>query len=201
MDNDIEIYKNKKFSDLCKDIVDNSENNRDQLDILISDLRSLIKSANDALLIVPLIKDYFDVRVRNDEQLVKLAAIVQRIMSGKAGGEAEAGGMILTDEEKDVFKTSMELDQRWIVELAADRQKYIDQSQSLNLFFRPDANIKYVHAMHFMAWKKGVKTLYYCRSEKIGKADKVSKKIEREVIKELDMTQIAQGNDCIACEG
>ena len=108
---------------------------------------------------------------------------------------------ILTDEEKDIFKTSMELDQRWIVELAADRQKYIDQSQSLNLFFRPDANIKYVHAMHFMAWKKGVKTLYYCRSEKIGKADKVSKKIEREVIKELDMTQIAQGNDCIACEG
>lgn len=108
---------------------------------------------------------------------------------------------ILTQEEKDVYKTSMELDQRWIVELAADRQNYIDQSQSLNLFFRPDANIKYVHAMHFMAWKKGVKTLYYCRSEKIGKADKVSKKIEREVIKELDMTQIAQGNDCIACEG
>lgn len=108
---------------------------------------------------------------------------------------------ILTQEEKDVFKTSMELDQRWVVELAADRQNYIDQSQSLNLFFRPDANIKYVHAIHFMAWKKGVKTLYYCRSEKIGKADKVSKKIEREVIKELDMTQIAQGHDCIACEG
>ena len=102
---------------------------------------------------------------------------------------------------KDVFKTSMEIDQRWVVELAADRQHYIDQSQSLNLFFRPNANIKYVHAIHFMAWKKGVKTLYYCRSEKIGKADKVSKKIEREVIKELDMAQIAQGNDCIACEG
>ena len=108
---------------------------------------------------------------------------------------------ILDDLNKDVFKTSMEIDQRWIVELAADRQNYIDQSQSLNLFFRPDANVKYVHAIHFMAWKKGVKTLYYCRSEKIGKADKVSKKIEREVIKELDMTQIAQGNDCIACEG
>ena len=108
---------------------------------------------------------------------------------------------ILTQEEKDIFKTSMEIDQRWIVELASDRQQYIDQSQSLNLFFRPDAHIKYVHAMHFMAWKKGVKTLYYCRSEKIGKADKVSKRIEREVIKELDMTQIAQGNDCIACEG
>ena len=108
---------------------------------------------------------------------------------------------ILTDDEKAVFKTSMEIDQRWVIELAADRQQHIDQAQSLNLFFRPDAHIKYLHAIHFMAWKKGLKTLYYCRSEKIGKADKVSKKIERQVIKELDMIQVAQGNDCIACEG
>jgi ribonucleoside-diphosphate reductase alpha chain len=108
---------------------------------------------------------------------------------------------ILDDVQKDVFKTSMEIDQRWVIDLAADRQEHIDQAQSLNLFFRPDAHIKYVHAIHFMAWKKGLKTLYYCRSEKIGKADKVSKKIERQVIKELDMEQIAQGNDCIACEG
>ena len=108
---------------------------------------------------------------------------------------------ILSEDQKAVFKTSMEIDQRWVIDLAADRQAHIDQAQSLNLFFRPDANIKYVHAIHFMAWKKGLKTLYYCRSEKIGKADKVSKKIERQVIKEIDMTQIAQGNDCIACEG
>jgi ribonucleoside-diphosphate reductase alpha chain len=107
----------------------------------------------------------------------------------------------MSENDKAVFKTSMEIDQRWVIELAADRQQYIDQAQSLNLFFRPDAHIKYVHAIHFMAWKKGLKTLYYCRSEKIGKADKVSKKIERQVIKELDMTQVAQGNDCIACEG
>jgi ribonucleoside-diphosphate reductase alpha chain len=108
---------------------------------------------------------------------------------------------ILSDLEKDIFKTSMEIDQRWVIDLAADRQQYIDQAQSLNVFFRPDVHIKYIHAIHFMAWKKGLKTLYYCRSEKIGKADKVSKKIERQVIKEIDMTQIAQGNDCIACEG
>ena len=108
---------------------------------------------------------------------------------------------ILDENEKAVFKTSMEIDQRWVIDLAADRQQYIDQAQSLNVFFRPDSNIKYIHAIHFMAWKKGLKTMYYLRSEKIGKADKVSKKIEREVIKELDMTQIAQGNDCIACEG
>ena len=108
---------------------------------------------------------------------------------------------ILDENQKAVFKTSMEIDQRWVIDLAADRQVYIDQAQSLNLFFRPDAHIKYIHAIHFMAWKKGLKTLYYCRSEKIGKADKVSKRIERQVIKEIDMTQIAQGNDCIACEG
>jgi ribonucleoside-diphosphate reductase alpha chain len=52
-----------------------------------------------------------------------------------------------------------------------------------------------------LAWKKGVKTLYYCRSEKLAKADKVSRRIERDVIKEIDMTAIAEGNDCIACEG
>lgn len=107
----------------------------------------------------------------------------------------------MDDDTKDVFKTSMEIDQRWVIEHAADRQQYIDQAQSLNVFFRPDSHIKYIHAVHFLAWKQGLKTLYYCRSEKLAKADKVSKRIEREVIKELDMTQIAQGNDCIACEG
>jgi ribonucleoside-diphosphate reductase alpha chain len=108
---------------------------------------------------------------------------------------------ILDENEKAVFKTSMEIDQRWVIEHASDRQVFIDQAQSLNLFFRPDVNIKYLHAIHFLAWKKGLKTLYYCRSEKLAKADKVSKRIEREVIKELDMNAIAQGNECLACEG
>ena len=107
----------------------------------------------------------------------------------------------LSDWDKDVFKTSMEIDQRWLVQHAADRQEYIDQAQSLNLFFRPDVNIKYLHAVHFQAWKSGLKTLYYCRSEKIGKADKVSKRIEREVIKELDIKALVEGDVCLACEG
>ena len=107
----------------------------------------------------------------------------------------------LTDIQKDVFKTSMEIDQRWVIEHAADRQQYIDQAQSINVFFRPDSSVKYIHAVHFMAWKKGLKTLYYCRSEKLAKADKVSKKIERKVMEEIDMSLIAQGNDCLACEG
>jgi ribonucleoside-diphosphate reductase alpha chain len=107
----------------------------------------------------------------------------------------------MDDWTKDVFKTSMEIDQRWLVNHAADRQEYIDQAQSLNLFFRPDVNIMYLHAVHFQAWKQGLKTLYYCRSEKIGKADKVSKRIEREVIKELDMKALIDGDACLACEG
>lgn len=107
----------------------------------------------------------------------------------------------MNEVDKEVFKTSMEIDQRWVIEHAADRQQYIDQAQSLNVFFRPDSNIKYLHAVHFLAWKKGLKTMYYCRSEKLAKADKVSKRIEREVIKELDMSNIVQGNDCLACEG
>lgn len=108
----------------------------------------------------------------------------------------------LSDEEKELYKTSMEIDQRWLIEHAADRQKYIDQAQSLNIFFRPDANIKYLHAVHFLAWKSGLKTLYYCRSEKIGKADKISRGIERNIIKELDMTVLATNpEECAACEG
>jgi len=103
---------------------------------------------------------------------------------------------------KDVFKTSMEIDQRWVVEHAADRQQFIDQAQSINLFFRPDVNVKYLHACHFLAWKQGLKTLYYCRSEKLAKADKVSKKIERDIIQEIDLKQLASDDDvCIACEG
>jgi ribonucleoside-diphosphate reductase alpha chain len=106
----------------------------------------------------------------------------------------------LDDWTKDVFKTSMEIDQRWVVEHAADRQDYIDQAQSINLFFRPDVNIQYLHAVHFLAWRQGLKTLYYCRSEKLVKTDKVSKKIERQIIEELDMKAIADGDECLACQ-
>ena len=103
---------------------------------------------------------------------------------------------------KDVFKTSMEIDQRWVVQHAADRQVFIDQAQSLNVFFRPDSHIKYIHAVHFQAWKRGLKTMYYCRSDKIAKADKVSKRIEREVIKEIDLHALTgDGDECLACSG
>ncbi len=103
---------------------------------------------------------------------------------------------------KDVFKTAMEIDQRWVIQHAADRQVFIDQAQSVNVFLRPDSNIKYVHAVHFQAWKQKLKTLYYCRSDKIAKADKVAKRIEREIIKEIDMHALTgDASECLACEG
>lgn len=103
----------------------------------------------------------------------------------------------MDEHTKNVFKTAMEIDQRWIIDLAADRQQYIDQSQSVNIFLPPNTDRKYLHYVHFMAWKKGLKTLYYCRSEKIGKADKVSQQISRQKIEELDLTNM---DECIACQ-
>jgi ribonucleoside-diphosphate reductase alpha chain len=107
----------------------------------------------------------------------------------------------LDEWTKDIYKTSMEIDQRWLVDHAANRQSYIDQAQSVNLFFRPDVNVKYLHAVHFQAWKQGLKTLYYCRSEKLAKADKVSEKIKRQRLEDIDLKQLVTEEVCLACEG
>ncbi len=114
----------------------------------------------------------------------------------------------IPENVKSVFKTAFEIDQRWLVELAADRQAYIDQGQSLNLFFRPDVSIAYLHACHFMAWKRGLKSLYYNRSDKLRKADKVGVVAERNRLDvpdaaepALDMRAVADDSTCLACEG
>jgi hypothetical protein len=99
MENDYEIYKGKTFAGICKDIVKNSEDKKNQVDILITDLRGMIKTVADAMMIIPLLKEYYDIGIRNDEQLIKLAAIIQRIISGKVS-EGEVNGGLLTDEEK-----------------------------------------------------------------------------------------------------
>jgi ribonucleoside-diphosphate reductase alpha chain len=85
----------------------------------------------------------------------------------------------LTQHEKDVYKTAFELDQRWIIEHAADRAPYICQSQSINLFLPANVNKRDLHQIHYQAWKKGVKSLYYCRSLSIQRADNVSEKREK----------------------
>jgi len=99
----------------------------------------------------------------------------------------------LSDEEKEVFKTAVEINQSWVVEHAAARQEFICQSQSVNLFFPPDVNKGDLHNVHMLAWAKNMKTLYYLRSEAISRADNVSNKIKREIIFEQ--------SDCLSCEG
>lgn len=100
----------------------------------------------------------------------------------------------LSKDEKDVFKTAIELDQRWLVEHAAHRQEYICQAQSLNLFFPADVEVSYLHNVHFRAWKAGLKTLYYCRSEALHRADNVSIKVSKADMRDTE-------NTCLSCEG
>lgn len=97
----------------------------------------------------------------------------------------------LTDHEKDVFKTAYELDQNWIIELAADRTPYISQSQSLNIFMPGDVSKQYLHDIHFSAWKKGIKSAYYARSTSIQRAEKVS----HTVIQDQGMMDLEKSNN------
>ncbi len=120
----------------------------------------------------------------------------------------------LTADEKDIFKTAFEIDQRWLVDFAADRAPFICQSQSLNVFLPADVHKKTLHDIHFQAWKKGVKSLYYCRSRSIQRADKVANKVAVAVVGapravEAPMVMAADGandyeandyEECLACQ-
>jgi ribonucleoside-diphosphate reductase alpha chain len=109
----------------------------------------------------------------------------------------------LTQDEKDVFKCASEIDQLWTVEHVTDRQPYIDQGQSFNVFIRPDISIAKLHMIHFSAWKKGAKAMYYVRTEKLANTDKVGKRVKRVRIEEEieTMRKVAEGEDCLACQG
>ena len=102
----------------------------------------------------------------------------------------------LDEWTKDVFKTAVEIDQKWIIDMAADRQMDICQSQSLNIFFPANVSKQELHAIHMMAWKRKVKTLYYLRSEAIKRAETVSDEALRQYI--FDSIDDA---GCVACEG
>lgn len=100
MNTDFELFKGKTYNDLLKDIVTNADNKRDQIDVVITDLREQIKTINDAIVLAPIIKEYLDVSVKNDDALVKLAAVVQRLISGTSSvGEGTSSG--ITDAEKE----------------------------------------------------------------------------------------------------
>jgi ribonucleoside-diphosphate reductase alpha chain len=108
----------------------------------------------------------------------------------------------LNQDEKDVFKTAMEIDQMWIIEHASDRQQYIDQGQSVNMFFASNVEKSILHKIHFAAWKKGVKGLYYCRSASIQRAEKSEDKFskEQEKAKEVVIPTQPEYDECLACQ-
>lgn len=109
----------------------------------------------------------------------------------------------LSQEVKDVFKTAIELDQLVLVEQGADRQEYLCQGQSLNLFFPAGAEKKDLHRAHYAAWKLGTKGLYYLRTETSQRAENVSSKVARDALKDYEsQTMEAQSQDeCVACQG
>jgi len=99
----------------------------------------------------------------------------------------------LTDYEKDTYKTAFELNQEWVIEHASDRQKYICQGQSVNLFFPAGSDKSYVNSVHIRAWKGGLKGLYYLRTSSGNQAEKVGTQIQREALKDSE--------ECISCHG
>ncbi len=116
----------------------------------------------------------------------------------------------LTEHEKAVYKTAFELDQRWVIEHAADRTPYICQSQSVNVFLPANVHKRDLHQIHFLAWKRGLKSLYYCRSLSIQRADNVSEKAIRpeeflpppsaEATPAPAPARVADYEECLACQ-
>ncbi len=105
----------------------------------------------------------------------------------------------LTDLEKDVFKTAFELDQKWIIELGADRTPYVSQAQSINIFLPADVHKKELHQIHFQAWKKGLKSLYYCRSKSIQRAENVNGG-PLAVYSKNELNEEIDYDECLSCQ-
>ena len=134
---------------------------------------------------------YLDVILRNKCKSEQEYEEVWRSIVANKGSVQHLS--MLSEEQKEVYKTAVEINQSWVVEHASNRQPYICQSQSVNLFFPPDVNKGDLHNVHMLAWAKNLKTLYYLRSEAISRADNVTSQAKREIIFEQQ--------DCLSCEG
>ena len=140
--------------------------------------------------------------VRN-KYLVKLLESknknIDQIWSSISANEGSIAHLdCLTEDEKDVFKTAQEIDQRWLIEHAADRTPFICQAQSLNIFLPANVHKKELHDIHMLGWKRGLKSFYYLRSTSIQRSDKVSKKVERFSFEEDKNS--SNYEECIACQ-
>ena len=130
-------------------------------------------------------------------QLENLGMNTETVWTSIMANRGSVQHLDIPEQLKEVFKTAVEIDQRWVIEHAADRQQYICQSQSLNLFFPADVSKQELHYIHMLAWKKEVKTLYYLRSEAWRRSDNLSQKMERY---NFDFSKPVD-TECLACEG
>jgi hypothetical protein len=127
MSQDYELFEGKSLSSLFKDIYDNSKHNKKQLEVLVGEVAGFIKDGDMAIQLIPMIKEYLDINVKNDEQLVKLATVVQRLIAAenKGGAEAEFG---LSDKEKEQLLTSID---EVVVDIQKKSDKISDDIQSV----------------------------------------------------------------------
>jgi len=149
----------------------------------------------------------FNVRNKYLEKLLQIKGFNNdQVWSSIATHEGSVQHLtFLSDHEKDVFKTAHEINQNWLIDLAADRTPYISQAQSLNIFLKGDISKKYLHDLHLRAWKKGVKSLYYCRSTSIQRADKVSHEVAKVEFKDIEKQQLLDQDappyeECLSCQ-
>jgi ribonucleoside-diphosphate reductase alpha chain len=149
----------------------------------------------------------FNVRNRYLVKLLeKYGKNTSEIWSGITTNEGSVSHLdFLTDMEKDIFKTAFELDQKWIVELSGDRTPYISQAQSINLFLPADVHKKELHKIHFEAWKKGLKSLYYCRSKSIQRAENVNDANSTDVTANVykakkENAEQPEYEECLSCQ-
>ena len=180
-------------------------------------LLAIAPNANSSIIvstspsIEPLKANAYTHRTRAGSHLVKNKYLEEELKKAKQNTQdvwssiITNGGSVqhldfLPQKVKDVFKTAIELDQLVLVEQAADRQEYLCQGQSLNLFFPAGADKKELHRSHFAAWKLGTKGLYYLRTETSQRAENVSQKVVRDQLKDFE-TQAMTQDECVACQG
>ena len=140
------------------------------------------------------------------ELLEKYGKNTEEMWSGITTNQGSVSHLdFLTDLEKDVFKTAFELDQKWIIELSGDRTPYISQAQSVNLFLPADVHKRELHKIHFDAWRKGLKSLYYCRSKSIQRAENVNDSKSTDILanvykKKSPETKEPEYELCLSCQ-
>ena len=145
----------------------------------------------------------FNVRNKHLEKILEEKGFNnEQVWSSISTHEGSVQHLTFLDEhEKDIFKTAHEVDQRWIIDLAADRTPFVSQAQSLNIFLPGNVSKKDLHDSHFAAWKKGVKSLYYCRSTSVQRADKVSHEVEKGDFSELEKKEKnSKYEECLSCQ-